>query len=69
MKPNSAKKVIVTAPLAALNRRSLNRVTSSIGCGVRRSQSTNVVSRTAAAVKPPMVVADDQPWLGASMIV
>src|SRR5580765_6430861 len=34
MKPNRAKNVIVTAPLAALKRRSLKRVTSSIGCGV-----------------------------------
>ena len=32
MKPDSAKNVTVTAPLAALNRRSANRLTSSIGC-------------------------------------
>ena len=31
MNPNSAKKVTVTAPLAALKRRSRNRLRSSIG--------------------------------------
>ena len=37
MKPNSAKNVTVTAPLAALNRRSRNRLRSSIGWAIRRS--------------------------------
>src|SRR5215213_8603932 len=69
MNPNRAKKVIVTAPLAALNRGSLKSVTSSIGFGVRRSQTTKVVSSAAETTKPPTVVGDDQPWLGASMIV
>ena len=69
MKPNSAKNVIVTAPLAALKRRSRKSVTSSIGCGVRRSRTTKTVSRAAAVTNPPMVAGEDHPRLGASMIV
>ncbi len=57
MKPKSAKNVIVTAPLAALKRRSLNSVTSSIGCGVRRSQSTKTTSSAADRANPPRVAA------------
>jgi hypothetical protein len=69
MKPNSAKKVTVTAPLAALKRASLNRVTSSIGCELRRSTTTNVTSRIALTANPVSVAVDCQPWSGASMIV
>ena len=49
MKPNSAKKVTVTAPLAALNRRSRNSRTSSIGWAVRRSHRRRTPARSAAA--------------------
>ena len=63
MKPNSAKNVTVTAPLAALKRRSRNSETSSIGCGVRRSRTTNAASSTAAAANPP-TVADRRPAAG-----
>ncbi len=69
MNPNSAKNVIVTAPLAALNRRSRNSETSSIGCVVRRSRSTKAPSSIAAIANPPKVSADLQPCAGASMIV
>ena len=44
MKPVSAKNVTVTAPLAALNRRSRNSVRSSIGWATRRSMAMKTAS-------------------------
>ena len=69
MNPISEKKVIVTAPLAALKRRFLNNATSSIGSRTRRSHATKAARRTAAATKPAMLSAAAQPRFGASMIV
>ena len=62
MKPNSAKKVTVTAPLAARNRRSRNRLEVEHRVGeVRRSTDTNVSRSAALSAKPPIVYADAQP--------
>jgi hypothetical protein len=69
MKPKRAKNVTVTAPLAALKRRSRNNVMSSIGLAARRSRMTKATSSPAASAKPPSVGAEDQPCDGASMIV
>ena len=69
MKPASEKKVIMTAPLAALNRRSVNSRTSSIGCSARRSSATKMPTSTAVSAKPAMVEAEAQPRSGASMMV
>ena len=69
MKPASEKKVTVTAPLAALNRRSANRLTSSMGCSARRSATTNATRSTAVTANPTIVAVDPQPRVGASMIV
>jgi hypothetical protein len=69
MNPIREKNVIVTAPLAALNRRLRNRARSSIGMGTRRSQTTKATNRTPAAAKPAMLRPAVQPRFGASMIV
>ena len=69
MKPDSAKNVTVTAPLAALNRRSAKSLTSSIGCSAARSTMTNTATSTAAAVKPSSVKVLSQPCSGASITV
>jgi hypothetical protein len=69
MNPISEKKVIVSAPLAALKRGLRNSATSSIGARARRSQTTNTASTLAASASPAIVRAAPQPWLGASMIV
>ena len=60
---------MVTAPLAAENRRLVNRLTSSIGSATRRSQETNPNKKTAEAAKPARVPGALQPRTGASMIV
>ena len=52
MKPNSAKNVTVTAPLAALKRRSRNRLRSSIGCATRRSTRTKTSDEQRADSEP-----------------
>ena len=69
MNPDSAKNEIATAALAAVKRGLRNKLTSSIGCSVRRSQATNAAPSTAVSAKPPSVRALPQPWFGASMIV
>ncbi len=69
MKPNSAKNVTVTAPLAALKRGSLNSVTSSIGWVLRRSTTTKATSRATLMTNPETVSVELQPFSGASMIV
>ncbi len=69
MNPDSAKNEIATEALAAVNRGLPNRLRSSIGCSVRRSQATNAAASTAVSAKPPSVRALPQPWFGASMIV
>ena len=69
MKPKRAKKVIVTAPLAALKRRSRKSVTSSIGWAAARSRTTKATSASAATAKPDSVASEPQPCSGASMIV
>jgi hypothetical protein len=69
MNPIREKKVIVTAPLAALKRRFRNRLMSSIGSATWRSQVMKAARRTAAATKPAMLSPALQPRFGASMIV
>ena len=69
MNPDSAKNEIATEALAAVNRGLRNRLRSSIGCSVRRSQATNAAASTAVSAKLPSVRALPQPWFGASMIV
>ena len=61
MKPNRVKNETVTAPLAALNRKSRNSRTSSIGCAARCSRRTNAVSKTAEAANPARVRAAPHP--------
>jgi hypothetical protein len=67
--PNKAKNALVTAPLAAVNRRLVNSLTSSIGWAVRTSCSTKTPRTTAAAMNPTIVRVDAQPRSGASMMV
>ena len=69
MKPASAKKATVTEALAAVKRRLRNRPMSSSGEEVRRSHWMNVTSSATASTNPPMLLAELQPWFGASMIV
>ena len=69
MNPESAKNEIATDPLAAVKRGLRNRLRSSIGCSVRRSQATNAAASTAVSAKPPSVRVLAQPRSGASMIV
>jgi hypothetical protein len=69
MKPISEKKVIATAPLAALKRALRNSLTSSIGAALRRSKTTKATKSTSATANPPSVRAEVQPSFGASMIV
>ena len=60
---------MVTAPHAALKRRSRKRVTSSIGWSAARSTTTKTSTSAAATAKPPSVVTELQPCSGASMMV
>src|SRR4029453_12955575 len=69
MNPISEKKVMVTAPLAALKRRFRNSPTSSSGVDARRSQAMKARSSAAASANPAMLRAAAQPSFGASMIV
>jgi hypothetical protein len=46
-----------------------NTVTSSIGCGVRRSHKAKAASTPTDSAKPAAVCALRQPQLGASMTV
>ena len=69
MKPNSAKNATVTAPLAALNRRLVNSVTSISGSLTRRSHSVKQTPAASAIAKPARVRAEDHPHSGASMMV
>ncbi len=69
MKPNSAKKAMVTEPLAAEKAGTLNRVTSSIGSAVCRSTTTNAVPSRAVPANPAILDAAPQPRSGASMMV
>src|ERR1700730_17192631 len=69
MNPASAKKATVTEPLAAVKRRLRNRLRSSSGAAVRRSQPMNAASRAQAAKQPMIVSNEPQPDPGASMIV
>ena len=61
MNPDSAKNEIATEALAAAKRGLRNRLTSSIGCSVRRSQATNAAASTAVSMKLPSVRALPQP--------
>ena len=69
MNPDREKNEIATETLAAVNLGLPNRLRSSIGRSVRRSQATNAAANTAVAAKLPSVRALPQPWFGASMIV
>ncbi len=69
MNPNNAKNATVTAPLAALNRRLVNRVTSISGSDCRRSHQAKLTAATSVTAKPASVGALAQPRSGASMIV
>ena len=69
MKPDSAKKVTVTAPLAALNRRSAKRRRRASGASAARSTMTNTATSAAEAVKPSRVKVLPQPCSGASITV
>ena len=61
MNPDSAKNEIATDALAAENRGLRNRLTSSIGASVRRSQAQNPTASSALSAKPPSVRALPQP--------
>ncbi len=69
MNPKSAKNATVTAPLAALNRRLVNRVTSMSGSACRRSHTMKPMKAPRARAKPASVSGEDHPRSGASMIV
>ena len=70
MNPIREKKVIVTAPLAALKRRFRNRPTSSIGAAVPPLPGDEGDEQNAAATtKPTTLRVAPQPRFGASMIV
>ena len=58
----------VMPPEATLNRRSRNRLRSSIGCLAVDSRQMNRPMATAATAKAPSVVGDVQPLCGPSMI-
>ena len=64
MKPKSAKKVTVTAPLAALNRRSRKSETSSIGWLGGALDGTKATSSDPATAKPESVVSERPAVLG-----
>lgn len=62
--PDSEKKVAVTDALAALNRRSVKSLTSSMGCSAACSIITNASAKAAVATKPKTVAGLRQPGRG-----
>lgn len=69
MKPNNVKNPEVIARLPPENRRLRNTVTSSIGWGLRRSQSPNTTKTTAAEPNPSIDRVLVHPQVGASITV
>ena len=69
MKPKSAKKLMVTAPAAAENRRSRKSEMSSIGWSATVSRRTKTASRARLTPNPSIVWRLVHPDSGASMIV
>ena len=65
--PNMAKNTKVTASDAAVNRGFLKKRTSSIGCGLCSSHSTNEVSSTTPMANAPRIVELAHPFDGPSI--
>ena len=65
--PKSAKKVMVMAPLAALNRGFSKKCRSSIGCGVRISHARKAASKTRPTAKASRMTLSVHPCDGASI--
>ena len=67
--PARVKNAIMIEPLAAVNRKFLNRVTSSIGRAVRDSTRTNATMTASPIAAAPRVFPETQPHVGAWMML